>query len=236
VTLEGTEFTVEADWTALTSEGMQPAPSWAELVAGGRLTLTRVRTSLLGEHQVVNASTAALAAIVASSRFPRLDAQALRRGLASVVWPGRLQVLGAEPTIVVDGAHTPESARALAVAMRALFPGRRIILVFGMQGDKDIPASARPLADVSALAVATRAHHPRAAQPQVIASALRMAGMLHVEERDDPRDALRMARELAAPADVILVTGSLYLVADALTALVGGAATHLDAPVGSSST
>ena len=182
-----------------------------------QLVLSDLWTALLGEHQAYNAAAAALTSLAISGALPRLSLDAVRAGLAAVRWPGRLQVVGERPTIVLDGAHTAESAQALADAMHALFPGR-LVLICGIQADKEIDAVVAPLAPLAAVAIATAAAHPRAAAPEVVAEALRRAGCPRVEWAADPMVALIRARALAGPDDVILATGSLYLVGALLAA------------------
>jgi len=176
-----------------------------------QLVLSDLWTALLGEHQAYNAAAAAVTALAISGPLPRIAPDAVRVGLAAVHWPGRLQVVAECPTIVLDGAHTAESAQALADATRALFPGR-MLLICGIQADKEIDAVVAPLAPLAAVAIATAAPHPRAAAPEVVAEALRRAGCPRVEWAADPAAALARARVLAEPDDVILATGSLYLV------------------------
>ena len=134
-------------------------------------------TPLLGAHQAVNAAAAALAALVAAPSLPGVRLDAIRAGLAAVRWPGRLQVLARAPLIVLDGAHTPESAQALVVALQDLWPGRRVLVVCGLHGDKDLPALPNRSARLARWAVATQAAHPRAAAAGRVAATLREAGM-----------------------------------------------------------
>ncbi|HEY8287539.1 MAG TPA: cyanophycin synthetase [Chloroflexota bacterium] len=215
VNLAGTRFSLEVDWDGVRQAGVLVPPAWYD---ADRLGLLRgLTTTLLGAHQAANAATAAMTVVAVSARLPRLNALALRAGLASLSWPGRLQVVGHEPTVVLDGAHTGESARVLADAMGTLFPDQPVVLVCGMQADKDIPAIVAPLAALVSAAIATQAAHPRAARPEAVAVALRAAGCRLVEEREDPLAALERARELAGSDGVVLVTGSLYLVGAVLS-------------------
>ncbi len=181
-----------------------------------RWRLSGLRTPLRGVYQAWNAAAATVAALVIATRLTRIDEQAIRIGLAATAWPGRLQTISAEPTVVVDGAHTPESATVLAAAITELYPGRRIALVCGIQADKDIPGIAAPLARLAAVVVATAAHHRRAADPTVIARAFRDAGHREVSEETEPMGALAWAKEATGIAGVVLVTGSLYLVGEIL--------------------
>ncbi|HWE64935.1 MAG TPA: cyanophycin synthetase [Chloroflexota bacterium] len=212
VDLSGTVFTLVIEAAALREAGVALPQRWSQERSPARIVLADLTTALLGAHQATNAAAAALTAIVASEGLPRLNPDAIRAGLVGVQWPGRLQVLPGRPSVVLDGAHTAESAAALAEAIRALFGDRRVILICGIQADKDIPAVVAPLASLAAAALATQAPHPRAASAGAIAAALRVAGCPQVEEAPEPRQALERARALANADDVILVTGSLHLV------------------------
>jgi dihydrofolate synthase/folylpolyglutamate synthase len=210
----GTASTLWVDGRALQAAGVLPAYLGVavEIVSGQDLRLPHLVTPLLGAHQAVNAAAAALAVIVAAPHLPAIRLDAIYTGLAAVRWPGRLQVLAHEPLIVLDGAHTPESAQALAAALQDLWPGRRVLAVCGLQGDKDLPGFAAPLARMTRWAVATQTSHPRAAPAARVAATLRQAGIAVVEEVGDPWLALQRARQVAQPSDLIVVTGSLYLV------------------------
>jgi dihydrofolate synthase/folylpolyglutamate synthase len=214
-TRQGTGFTLQIDPSALAHLGGVPAGGW-DTDPHGVLRIEGLFTPLLGAHQAANAGAAAVAALVAASHLPRIGVEAIRRGLESVRWAGRLQVIAGSPPLVVDGAHTAESADALAQAMRSLFPGERIVLICGAQADKDIPAIVAPLAELAAVAVATQAQHPRAAPAAIVAAALRAAGCPDVREAPTVEDALALARSLSGSGDLILGTGSLYVAGELL--------------------
>ncbi|MDB5057691.1 MAG: FolC bifunctional protein [Chloroflexi bacterium] len=216
-TLQGTTFDLRFSPSALPDDAQRNGViSINNLHEDGQLSLMALRTPLLGAHQAVNAACAAVTAIVASRSLTRIDADAIRQGLAMAEWPGRLQVIDNEPTVIVDGAHTAESAEVLVSAIKELFPGKRVVVVCGIQGDKDIPNVVTPLAKLAASVVATRAHHQRAASTAVIAAAFSDAGSVVVQECEEPLAAVDRARRLAGRDAIVLVTGSLYLVGDVL--------------------
>jgi len=176
-----------------------------------------------------------------------VDARAVRAGLAATVWPGRFEVFGAEgaspcetgaspgdagiggdvgpprpprptrPIIVIDGAHNPAGARALAATIRQVLPGRRILLVLGLLADKDVegylPLVLPPeLAEVTAVWTCPP-ESPRAMSPEELARRVRLASpSLPVTPEADVGQALRQAMAAATPADVVCVAGSLYQV------------------------
>lgn len=176
---------------------------------------TSLTLSLLGAHQQENGLVAVAALAAVRRRFPALSPEAIREGLASVCWPGRLQLLQEAPAVVADGAHTPEAARRLAETLRALHPGGRLWLVVGATADKDVSAVLAPLLPDAAGIFATQADHPRAASAaEIVATA---AALGHeAQGYGDVCSALRAALAVAAPEDLVVATGSLFVVGDLL--------------------
>lgn len=100
-----------------------------------------LETPLIGAHQAFNASLAVLAVAAALGRHPRdLPRDRVEAGLAAVRWPGRLELFSRDPLIILDAGHNPAAMRALRTALDGLFPGRPLVLFWGMVKDKDIPA------------------------------------------------------------------------------------------------
>jgi dihydrofolate synthase/folylpolyglutamate synthase len=134
-----------------------------------------------------------------------------------VRWPGRFQVVPARagrPALVLDGAHNPGGAAALAASLAHFFAGARLTLVVGISADKDRAGILKALAPLASHVVVTAAAHPRATPPADLAAALPPVDA-RVSVVADPGEALR--RALADPgADVVCVAGSLFLIADAL--------------------
>lgn len=183
---------------------------WAGFSGGADIEL---RVPLLGEHQFENAAVAtAVCQSIGVRGFTQTPAQ-IRRGIASVHWPGRLQVLRKQPLVVVDGAHNPASARALRAALQRHFDFRKLILVFGAAADKDILAMADILRPLASQVILTRANSERAATPERLAA--HFPGALL---SPDIAGAYRMALAAAAPDDLICATGSLYVVGEVLQA------------------
>jgi dihydrofolate synthase/folylpolyglutamate synthase len=145
---------------------------------------------------------------------------AMRAGLAAARWPGRFERATAAggTTIVLDGAHSPGSAAALAAALTAEEPDRTAVLVLGTMADKDAAAILAALAPVGRSVVATAAHGPRAASPELVAAVARDAGFTS-EPRLSVAEAVARAVELAGADGLVLITGSLAVVAEAREAL-----------------
>ncbi|HEY1011702.1 MAG TPA: folylpolyglutamate synthase/dihydrofolate synthase family protein [Herpetosiphonaceae bacterium] len=183
------------------------------------LDIVPAALALRGEFQLANAQLAAGAAMLLREQGLPVTDRSIAAGLASASWPGRLETVASAPAIVVDGAHNGDSARVLLRALRQEFSFERLILVLGVSNDKDIAAIARELAPAAAELVLTRSPHPRSmptAQLRELVAPL-AAGPIH--EAPEPAEALALARSLAGPADLICVTGSLFVVAAAREAL-----------------
>lgn len=177
----------------------------------GPLELT---TPLLGPHQARNVALAAAAA----QRLNVPD-EAIGQGAARTRWPGRLEPLSyGDHTVLLDGAHNPGAAQALADALRNL-GAAPVTLIFGAAADKDLPAIVQALAPVTAHAVLTRAElSPRAAPPESLAALWPLPTTL----AKTPKEALEHAA-LTPPGRIIVVAGSLYLVGEVRPLLLGEA-------------
>jgi len=166
----------------------------------------------LGEHQAANAATAiALVERAGVTTTPAIVRRALRR----VRLPARVEVVGRDPWVIVDAAHNPVSARALAAALERV-KRRRTVLVFGASADKDYGSMLRALLPAADLAIFTRAENPRAAATSDLMRAAR--GRPAIAAGSVAR-ALAMARKAAGPQDAIVVAGSFYVAGEALGAM-----------------
>lgn len=173
-----------------------------------------IRLPLLGAHQAMNLATAVTAVGQLPARWDVPEAAVLR-GAAEVRWPGRLQILGRRPWLVVDGAQNAASAAALREAVRALWPGQPVHLVLGISANKDLDGIVRALQPLTNDVLATQAQHPRALSAEALAAYL-VRWFPGVECAASVREAVARATRAAAPDDVILVTGSLFLVGELL--------------------
>jgi len=158
----------------------------------------------------------ALAATAAKAFLGALDDSAVRRAAGSVLVPGRMQVVAREPLTIVDGAHNPAGARALAESLREIARGRRLALVISILDDKDAPGMLGELAAGADLVVATGNHNPRALPPATLASLSSQLGAPDTEVEPRPRLALERARAAAGADGVVVAAGSIYLAADLL--------------------
>ncbi|MDA0988561.1 MAG: bifunctional folylpolyglutamate synthase/dihydrofolate synthase [Chloroflexi bacterium] len=175
----------------------------------------RLQMPLLGKHQLENAAVAIGIVEALIEGGMEIDASSIEEGFRRVEWPCRLEVLRKSPLLIADGAHNPHSAARLVEAVKALFPERRVILIIGVSGNKDLEGLGRELSLLSpAEIIATHSRHSRAARPERIAHELSIySDNVHVT--DTVSQALEMAREMAAEGDLTLVTGSLFVAAEA---------------------
>ena len=168
--------------------------------------------SLHGAHQAHNA-VAAIAAAEATLDA-RLDEDVLREALGTATSPGRLEVVGRHPLVVLDGAHNPSGAEALAEAVGEAFLWTRLLLVIGILDSKDAEGIVAALAPRASAAYACASSHPGALPAERVAGLCDAAGIPAVPY-PTVGDALAAAEAAAGDDDLILVTGSLYTVADA---------------------
>jgi dihydrofolate synthase/folylpolyglutamate synthase len=184
----------------------------------------RFEIPLLGGHQRTNAALAAATVRLLRFVLPVSDEQ-LRAGLAGVHWPGRLQLVKrGTQTLLLDGAHNPAGIAALQAALAEHFPGRRPTLVLGMLADKDWRAMVAALVPLAARVVTA----PVASERTVGAEELRAACVATGAGRPVRAAAsVAEALKLVAPDPLVLVTGSLYFLGEAMERL-GLATAHGD--------
>ncbi len=184
-------------------------PSFAlGLEVGGQPVLP-----LLGEHQRLNAALALATVRVLENIIP-VAAEVIRRGLETVSWPGRLQIIqrGAQ-TWLLDGAHNPAGAAALRAALRQHFPGVKPLLMLGILQDKDWRQICELLAPLAADILLVPVSSERTCAPDDLRAACRAANQ---DARVVVCRSLIEGLERAEDAPFVVVTGSLYLVGEAL--------------------
>ena len=174
---------------------------------------------LLGEHQAFNAATAVASIERIRKEGYRFPETSIYDGLREVRWPGRMQVVGRSPVILLDGAHSPTSAEALCKAIREIFRYRRLILVVGLMRDKDLQAIGQVLCPFAAEIITTQAFdNPRVIPAEEIAQAwLETGANFHV--CPSVREAIPLAQSIATPSDLICIAGSIYIVGEAMKVL-----------------
>jgi dihydrofolate synthase / folylpolyglutamate synthase len=179
-----------------------------ECATGRRLA---VAPQLAGRFQLQNALNAMAAATVLQERRYRISDENIVNGIASAQWPGRIEKLQSSPDVYVDGAHNPGAARELARYMEDNFAGRKVYLIYAAMRDKAVDEVTGLLFPYAEEVIFTEARTPRAisaTQLQEIAGhhAARHSAIPNAEQ------AVQAALAKANPRDVIVITGSLYLV------------------------
>ncbi|HEX8824416.1 MAG TPA: folylpolyglutamate synthase/dihydrofolate synthase family protein [Archangium sp.] len=208
VLLEGRDFSLHA------------RPDGGLSYEGSGLPLEGFSLGLRGLHQRQNAAVAVAALEQLSARGVSVSPEALRTGLAGARWPGRLEELGGQPPVLLDGAHNPAGVQVLLEGLRSLYPGRRIHCVFGVVADKDRGPMLRALLPTCTSVHLTPLETPRSLGPEYYVEEAR-ALCADVCAYPSLDEALAGARGRAAPGDVLLCTGSLFLVGS-VRARLGG--------------
>ena len=175
----------------------------------------KVNLTMQGMHQVDNACLALAAIECLRNADVVVEEAAVRQGLLHACWPGRLELVAHKPDVYLDGAHNPASAHALAQTVRDMKSAyRRLILIIGILGDKDFQGILSALVPLADHVVATKPRYSRAMEVGVLAAEIGKRNGF-VETAETVEDAITMARKAASPDDLVLITGSLYVVGDA---------------------
>jgi len=167
---------------------------------------------LLGSHQVENAATAYTAISVLRDQGITIPDTAIRTGFRTVRWEGRFEIFQKDPTIILDSAHNQDSCRRLRESLQTYYPDRQVILLFGASEDKDIHGMFEELLPAVDELVMTRSTHPRAMEPNKL---VELAGEFSKKATttDSIEDGIEEVLRIAKEQDVIIVTGSIFVVA-----------------------
>ena len=208
--LEGRDWEVTARLPAVGGQQFR--------VQGMHATYDELFIPMFGEHVVRNAA----AAIVAVESFLgyRLDEDAAKTAIGALRIPGRLEVVARSPLVVLDGAHNPAGAEALARALVEAFTWSRLHVVLAVSSNKDLDGVVAALAPMTDVWYPAQNQSLRSFPAEHVAERIAAAGG-RVADLGTVEESLAAARDAAAGDDLILVTGSLYTVADARRALGG---------------
>ena len=192
---------------------IEPGPDGALVYRSSTGCIDGLVVALAGRHQRANAALAVRALELA----PPLAASAvaIRAGLATVRWPGRLQLVRRAPDVLLDGAHNPAGVDVPEEGMRVVAAGRPLRVLFGVMRDKSWLLMLRSLARVATELVVTRPRQTRSADPHEVAAAAPCPARVVADPALAYEDLLGRSR----PDDVVLATGSLFLVGDLLAAI-----------------
>lgn len=210
----GAPLTIVDDQAQLHRDGRTFDLSWYGTGLWG------LRTPLPGRHQVQNSSLAAVAGLELRDLGFRISSEAIRRGLLRTRWPGRFELLGRNPQVIMDGAHNPAAITALVDTMRSEGCEEPVIPVVTMLQDKDVNGSMRVLSELGDTIVVTSVNSDRGMDAEELRDIAR-EHFAHVHAVPDPVQALALGRRLAGRSGTVIVTGSIYLVGHIREAILG---------------
>src|SRR6267154_1483035 len=192
-------------------ESMQDGSVRARVIAADSETVFEIAPSLPGRFQLQNALNAVAAARLLQNRGFQIPDDAVTRGIANTIWPGRLEKLQSAPDVYLDGAHNPGAARELVHFLEQNFGGSKVWLIYAALRDKAVDEVAGLLFPHAAEVIFTAPHIPRAVSATRLAE---IAGhhAVRFSVIPDAERAFEYALTEAAPEDAIFITGSLYLV------------------------
>ncbi|WP_434512796.1 bifunctional folylpolyglutamate synthase/dihydrofolate synthase [Desulfitobacterium sp. AusDCA] len=180
----------------------------------------KIRLHLVGTHQIKNAATAVTVCEILQSQYGvRIKREDIYNGLKKTTWPGRLEVLSLKPKVLLDGAHNVDGANSLADALK-LFKRRRLVLCLGMLGDKEREKVVEILTPLADEVIITKPNSPRAGNWEYLSDLAENRG-LPVATIESPALAAIEGFKRLQSEDMLCVTGSLYMIAEAREALLG---------------
>jgi dihydrofolate synthase/folylpolyglutamate synthase len=178
-------------------------------------TLRHITTPMLGTHQQRNAACAIAAVEAAQRRGFQITPESIHKGLATITWPGRFEVMEKDPLIILDGAKDAQAVKALVETVKEYLPNRRIYTIFGVSSDKDHHSMIQSLAEVTDQFILTEHRvQTRTAKATDLETIAEKTGK-PVKSFPDVKKAIQYAKQDAKPEDVILVTGSVFLIGEA---------------------
>lgn len=187
---------------------------FAEDLSGSDVCLCglQLKIPLIGRHQLINCATAVTALLAAKDAGVRISDEQIRQGMAAVRFPARLELLGEHPVLLLDGAHNPSGARALADAAEKFLSGKRCVAIMGMLRDKDYTHALAALVPCFDKILTLTPDSPRALPAEELAESARLLGG-DAQAVVSPRDAIALAKKLAGADGAVVVCGSLFLAA-----------------------
>ena len=211
----GRDFDFAYHPAAHSDESAQPSIDFVSHTQGREQFRRGVKLGLLGAHQGANAAVALAALDQLTSQGWTVPDAAVRRGLADVRWPARVEVVARRPTVILDAAHNVASIAALVQTLRESFTARRRILVFATTRDKQVCEMLAVLLPHFDHVILTRYdNNPRGLPPDELAGLAKPVADAPIQVCPNPESAWRAACELASDDDLICVTGSFFIAAE----------------------
>jgi len=191
---------------------------WLATISGAEETYEDLFLPLHGRYQLVNLANAIAATEALLGR--KLDEELVREAVGTATVPGRMEVLGTHPMIMLDGAHNADGVAVLAESLAEEYPTTRWQLILGVMGDKNVEAMVESLVPHVDGIITTAPESERAVPPAQLADRISALVDVPVLIAEEVELALDMARAESGPDGAILVAGSLYLVGEARELLV----------------
>ena len=172
-----------------------------------------VSIPLIGYHQAENAALSIYASEVLKKHWDYdFSISQFIKGLRGVKWPGRFQIASKRPYIILDGAHNLDGTKRLVETLKSLFPNKKITIISGILKDKEYKEMAKLLAPLAKKIIVTTPESERALSPSVLKEVFSLYTDVPIEVILNPIEALKYAKKDLSPHDILLVTGSLYLI------------------------
>ena len=181
-----------------------------------------IHLPLIGSHQVRNAAVVLTAVEELKKVGLSIPDEAVCAGMAAVRWPARMELLSEKPVFLLDGGHNPHGFRAAAATLKELFPDQQATVMMGVMADKDHGDMIRELLPIAKRFITVRPESPRAMTDEDLAAEIRSLGG-RAEPAGTVQSGIRKMLNEAAPDDVLLAIGSLYMAGDVRTTMGEGA-------------
>ncbi|MFC1623711.1 bifunctional folylpolyglutamate synthase/dihydrofolate synthase [Candidatus Omnitrophota bacterium] len=185
-------------------------------IKGPDFSCNDLEINLIGEHQAENATLGVAITKLIDKGILRIDEEDIRAGIKNVFWPGRLQVIRYNPYIILDGAHNVSSIRVVLASIKRIFNYKRLICIFGASSDKDTEGVSKELEAASSIVILTKSKNVRAKEVSDLKKNFSIASLII---SNNVEKALKHGLEILDTEDLLLVTGSLFVVGEAMKAL-----------------
>jgi len=184
--------------------------------ASENMVISDIKIKMIGPHQVKNAAVSIKALEILKQDYEfNISDESLYRGMSQTFWAGRFEIISKKPLLVLDGAHNPEGAESLKETL-SLFDYKRLIIVLGILSDKEIKEYLEIILPIADIIIITEPEVPRAANAEEIKKQIyALDKNKEVIAIKAWREAISQASKLTTDEDLVLITGSLYLIADA---------------------
>ncbi len=173
----------------------------------------RVEIPLIGPHQMDNAALSIYTVELLKYHWDYdISLDMFIKGIKEVLWPGRFQIVRKNPYIILDGAHNVDGIKRLVETLDLVFPGRKVILLTGILRDKEYKEMASLLSPYAKRLILTTPESDRALSPHILKGEFEKFTDIGIDVIPSPIDAIKYAEGLLGKDDILLVTGSLYLI------------------------